>query len=116
MKANPITIDNYFTFGDMPTDRDHVTHNQEYIKGYWPDFNTEHLNFYKEVLVQAVSKGFERAVKTNSFHGFNKGINFIVCKKINDIILNKKWSKNEKLQLIERLNDFKKNIRYSDTM
>lgn len=116
VKANPISIENFFTFGDMPTDKEHVKHNQETFKNYWPDYNNEQLEFYKTSLVDAVSSGIRKAVMTNSFHGFNKGINHVTNLKINEIILNKKWSKNQKIQVIERLIELKKEIRYADAL
>lgn len=116
VKANPISIDNYFTFGDMPTDKEHVIHNQANSKNYWVDFNDEQLEFYKTSLVEAVSNGFRKAVMTNSFHGFNKGILHVTNSKINEIILNEKWTKSVKKQVIERLIEFKQDIRYADAL
>ncbi len=116
VKANPVSIENFFTFGDMPTDKKHVEHNQENFENYWLDCNDEQLEFYKTSLVESVSNGFRKAVMTNSFHGFNKGINYIANLKINEIILNKVWSKNQKTQVIERLIEFKKDIRYVDDL
>ncbi len=116
VKANPIEINNFFVFGDMPTDKEHVKHNQQVHKNYWPDFNDEQLEFYKDALVKAVSSGFGKAVMTNSFHGFNKGITHVMNLKINEIILSKEWSKNQKIQVIERLIALKKEIRYADAL
>lgn len=116
VKANPVSIENFFTFGDMPTDNEHVKHNQENFKNYWLDYNEEQLEFYKTSLVEAVSNGFRKAVMTNSFHGFNKGINHIANLKINEIILNKEWNKSQKTQVIERLIELKKEIQYADAL
>lgn len=96
MKANPISIENFFAFGDMPTDEEHVKHNQENFKDYWLDYNEEQLDYYKEVLVSSVIYGIKKAVKTDSFHGFYKGINHIVNMKLNEVLLEKKWTKSQK--------------------
>ena len=76
----------------------------------------EQLEYYKNVLVDAVIYGFEKAVKTNSFYGFYKGVNHIVNVKINLILENDRWTKNQKLQLIDRVIEFKKEIVYADTL
>lgn len=116
LQRNSAQIKNYIIFGDMPTDWTHISHNREIESDYWSDCNEEHLSFYKSSLVESVLFGFEKAYKINSFHSFVKGVNHIMNVKINGIIQHDNWSKNQKLQLIERLIEFKNEIKYDDVI
>jgi len=114
LQRNSAQIKNYIVFGDMPTDWTHIRHNRDIEANYWSDCNEEHLSFYKSSLVKSVLFGFEKAHKINSFHSFFKGVSYILNVNINDIIRHGNWSKNQKLQLIERLIEFKNEIKYDD--
>ncbi|ANQ50553.1 hypothetical protein MY04_3188 [Flammeovirga sp. MY04] len=109
-----VELNNFFVFGDMPTDKEHIEHNQKFREGFWSDYSLDHLEFYKSTLVESLSYGISNAISTDSFHGMFKGICLIVNKKINEVLFRDEWSKNEKLQLIERLVEFKNEIRYLD--
>lgn len=114
LQRSSAQINNYIVFGDMPTDWTHIKHNRGIKVDYWSDCNEEHLSFYKSSLVESVLFGFKKATNINSFHSFVKGINHIVNVKINEIIQHDIWSKKQKLQLIERLSEFKNEIKYND--
>lgn len=114
LQRNSAQIKNYIVFGDMPTDWSHINHNRDIEADYWSDCNEEHLSFYKSSLVESVLYGFKKAININSFHSFVKGINHIINVKINEIIQRDNWSKNQKLQLIERLIELKNEIRYNE--
>lgn len=116
IKANPVKIEDYIVFGDMPTDEEHVKHNQKVFPGYWADFELEHLEHYKRFLVDALSNGFRKAIQTDSFHGFTIGINHIVNDKTNEVIQNESFSINQKLQFIERLIEFKNEIYFENSL
>ena len=109
-------IDCYVTFGDMPTDWEHIRHNRDQDVNFLKDFEDEHLEYYKTVIVESVAEGFKNGVRTNSIIGIPKRISLIVNQKINDVILEQKWSKSQKLQMVELLNDFKKEIRYAQPL
>lgn len=109
-------IDCYVTFGDMPTDWEHIRHNRDQDANFLKDFEDEHLEYYKAVIVESVVEGFKNGVRTNSIIGIPKRISLIVNQKINDVILEQKWSKPQKLQMMELLNDFKKEIRYAQPL
>lgn len=109
-------IDCYVTFGDMPTDWDHINHNRDLDTDFLKDFEDEHLEYYKTAIVQSVVEGFNNGVRTNSIIGIPKRISLVVNQKINDVILEQNWSKAQKLQMVELLNDFKKEIRYAQPL
>ncbi len=116
MQGNPVTIKTFIVFGDIPTDWGHIRHNQDNDNSYWSECDDEQLDYYKNALVESAIYGFIKASKTDSFYGFYKGVTHIINKKINSIIENNKWKKNKKLQLIERLIDFKHEIVYADEL
>ncbi|HCX20468.1 MAG: hypothetical protein CMB80_05935 [Flammeovirgaceae bacterium] len=109
-------IDCYVTFGDMPTDWEHINHNRDQDANFLKDFEEEHLEYYKTVIVESVVEGFKNGVRTNSIIGIPKRISFVVNQKINEVILERNWSKPQKLQMIELLNDFKTEIRYAQPL
>jgi hypothetical protein len=116
IKANPITLKSFVVFGDMPTDKTHIEHNQENIHNYWTDYSDDQLDFYKETLVESFKNGLQFGYNSNSLKGFYKGAVFIINKKLNNIILSSTWNRNQKLQLIQRLVEFKNEIKYSETI
>jgi len=116
IKANPITINSFVVFGDMPTDEPHVKHNQANNKNYWTEYDESQLIFYKQTLVESFKNGLRFGYNSDSIEGFYKGVSFIINKRINYIILNSKWNRNQKLQLIERLIEFKNDIKYSESL
>jgi len=109
-------IDCYVTFGDMPTDWEHIRHNRDQDANFLKDFEDEHLEYYKTVIVESVVEGFKNGIRTNSIIGIPKRISFVVNQKINEVILERNWSKTQKLQMIELLNDFKTEIRYAQPL
>jgi hypothetical protein len=109
-------IDCYLTFGDMPTDWEHIQHNRDNNSNYLKDFKDEHLEYYKSSIVESVVEGIKNGVRTNSIIGIPKRISFIINQKINDVILGKKWSKSQKIQMIELLDDFKQEIKYAQSL
>ncbi|RED91641.1 hypothetical protein [Marinoscillum furvescens] len=109
-------IDCYVTFGDMPTDWEHIHHNRDQDANFLKDFEDEHLEYYKTVIVESVLEGFKNGIRTNSIIGIPKRISFVVNQKINEVILERNWSKPQKLQMVELLNDFKKKIRYAQPL
>jgi len=114
LQKNSSQITNYIVFGDMPTDWVHITHNQGEFPHFWNMCTDDQLDYYRSALVDAVISGFEKAIKTNSFYGFYKGVSYTVNVKINDIVRQRKWTKEQKLQLIERLVEFRKEIEYNE--
>jgi hypothetical protein len=46
LQRNSAQIKNYVVFGDMPTDWEHVKHNQDINNKYWTECNEEQLSFY----------------------------------------------------------------------
>lgn len=116
IKKYPINLNNYIVFGDMPTDKEHVKHNQNLNKDYWKTFNEEVLLFYMESLVDSVSLGFYKAVCSNSFIGFYKGFCRSINKRINIVINNSSWTKETKLDLINRLNKVKLELEYFEAL
>jgi hypothetical protein len=110
-------INNYIVFGDMPTDWEHIKHNRDNDARFWTECDEAQLNYYKSSLVESIISGFEKACKMHSFYGFSKGVGDALYKKVNDIILKHDfWKKNQKLQLIERLIEFKKDLRCNETI
>jgi len=109
-------IDCYVTFGDMPTDWEHIRHNRKQDVNFLKDIKNEHLEYYKSAIVASVIEGLKNGVRTNSIIGIPKRISFVINQKINDVILNRNWSKPQKLQIVELLNDFKKGIKYSQPL
>jgi hypothetical protein len=109
-------IDYFITFGDMPTDWEHIKHNRKINKNFLINFTDEHLEYYKSAIVESLVKGFQISYYTNSLVGIIKGLTLIINKKINEIILSKSWSNEVKFQMIELLNNFKKEIRYSQPL
>ncbi len=109
-------IDCYVTFGDMPTDWEHIRHNRDQDANFLKDFEDEHLEYYKMAIVQAVVEGFKNGVRTNSIIGIPKRISLVVNQKINEVILDRNWNKPQKLQMIELLNDFKREIKYAQPL
>ena len=109
-------IDCYVTFGDMPTDWEHICHNRDQDANFLKDFEDEHLEYYKSVIVESVVEGVKNGVRTNSIIGIPNRISFVVSSKINDVILGQEWSKSQKLQMIELLNDFKQEIKYAQPL
>ncbi|MBU2914843.1 hypothetical protein [Reichenbachiella agariperforans] len=109
-------IDCYVTFGDMPTDWEHIRHNRDQDADFLKDFKDEHLEYYKSVIVESVVEGVKNGVRTNSIIGIPKRISFVVNQKINEVILDQEWSKSQKLQMIELLNDFKQEIKYAQPL
>lgn len=116
IKRYPISLNNYIVFGDMPTDKEHVEHNQKLNKDYWKTFNEETLLFYIDSLVDSVSIGFYKANESNSFIGFYKGLCRSINKKINIIIDNSTWTKEIKLDIIERLVKVKLELEYFEAL
>lgn len=113
LQKNAVEINNYIVFGDMPTDWEHIRHNRDNISDYWSNCDDDQLEYYKTAIVDAVLVGFRQAYKTSSFHGLYKGIEYVVNVRINDIIIHENWTKDVKIQLIERLTEFKKDIKYT---
>ena len=107
-------INNYIVFGDMPTDWEHIRHNQDNDSRYWSECSNEQLSYYKNSLVESVIFSSEKACKMHSFYGFSIGIDHMLNVKINDIIGHIIWTKEQKLQLIERLIEFKKEMRCNE--
>lgn len=107
-----ISIGSSIVFGDMPTDNTHIKHNQELYKNYWTRYDNSQLEFYKNVLVESIIYGVSKGVSTGSLYGFCKGITHIVNKKINEVIRSEIWDRESKLQLIERIIQYKKDIKY----
>lgn len=108
---------NYFlTFGDMPTDWEHINHNRKFNKSFLESFKDEHLEYYKSAIVESFGNGLKNGFYTNSLVGVIKGLILIINKKINEILLSTSWSKEEKFQMIGLLNSFKKDIRYSQPL
>jgi hypothetical protein len=116
LKANPIIINSFVVFGDMPTDEPHVKHNQANNKNYWTEYDESQLIFYKQSLVESFKNGLHFGYNSDSIKGFYKGVCFIINKRINYIILKSTWNRNQKLQLIERLIEFKNEIKYSESI
>ena len=109
-------IDCYVTFGDMPTDWEHIRHNREQKINFLEDFKDEHLEYYKSAIVESVVEGIKNGVRTNSIVGVPKRISFVINQKINEVIFNRKWSKSQKFLIIELFNDFKKEIKYTQPL
>jgi hypothetical protein len=109
-------IDFFISFGDMPTDWKHIDHNRKINDLYLKHFKEEQLDYYKSAIVQSLVKGFKIGYNTNSLLGIIKGLTLIINKKISEIILTKSWGNEEKIQMIGLLNDFKKDIRYSQPL
>jgi len=109
-------IDCYVTFGDMPTDWEHIRHNREQDVNFLKDFKDEHLEYYKSAIVESVVEGIKNGIRTNSIVGIPKRISFVINQKINEVILDRGWSKPQKLQMVELLNDFKKEIKYTQPL
>jgi hypothetical protein len=109
-------IKNYIVFGDMPSDMEHVRHNQKYNCKYWTQCNEKQLSFYEKTIDEAVLNGLEKAYMTNSFYGLKKGVEHVVNVKINEIINNTDWTKTQKLQLIERIVEFKNDIKCNESI
>jgi hypothetical protein len=109
-------IDCYVTFGDMPTDWEHILHKRQNDVNFLIDFTDEHLEYYKSTIVEAVIEGLKNGFRTNSFIGISKRISFVVNQKINMVIFNQNWSKRQKIQLVGLLNDFKKDIRFAQSL
>lgn len=109
-------IDCYVTFGDMPTDWEHIHHNRDQDANFLKDFEEEHLEYYKSAIVESVVEGFKNGVRTNSIIGIPKRISLIVNQKINEVILDSDWSKTQKFQMIGLLNEFKSEIRYNQSL
>ncbi|QXP69227.1 hypothetical protein H0I29_11350 [Polaribacter sp. R2A056_3_33] len=116
IKANPVIINSFVVFGDMPTDEPHVYHNKANNKNYWTEYDESQLIFYKQTLVESFINGLRFGYNSDSIKGFYKGVSFIINKRINYIILNSTWKRNQKLQLIERLIEFKNEIKYSESI
>jgi len=112
IKKYPISLNNYIVFGDMPTDKEHVEHNQNQHRGYWKTCKEETLLFYMNSLVDAISIGFYKSIQSNSFIGFYKGVCRSINKQINVVIDSSTWTKEIKLDLIERLVKVKLEIEY----
>jgi hypothetical protein len=109
-------VDCYVTFGDMPTDWEHIRHNRKLDSNFLIDFEEEQLEFYKSAIVEAVVEGFKNGFRTNSIIGIPKRISFVINQKINEVILNLDWSKPQKLQMAELLNNFKREIKYTQPL
>jgi len=109
-------INCYVTFGDMPTDWEHIRHNRDQDADFLKDFQDKHLEYYKLAIVEAVVEGFKNGFRTNSIIGIPKRISFVVNQKINDVILHREWSKPQKLQMIGLLTDFKGEIKYAQPL
>lgn len=109
-------IDCYVTFGDMPTDWEHIRHNREQDVDFLKDFNDEHLEYYKSAIVESVVEGLKNGFRTNSIVGIPKRISFVINQKINEVILDREWSNPQKLQIVELLNNFKKEIKYTQPL
>lgn len=109
-------IDCYVTFGDMPTDWEHIRHNREKNTNFLNYFEDEHLEYYKSAIVESVVEGIKNGVRINSIVGIPKRISFVINQKINEVILDREWSKAQKLQMVELLNDFKKEIKYAQPL
>lgn len=110
-------IKNYIVFGDMPTDFEHIKYNQNNRnKEYWTECNFQQMNYYISTITEAALKGFEKVYNTNSFYGFKKGVEHVVNMKINEIINNNDWTKTQKLQLIERIVEFKNDIKCNESI
>lgn len=113
---NNITINSYIVFGDMPTDKEHIEHNRKNNPNFWNEYTDEHLDFYKKTITDSVAYGIEKAYSPNFFYSFSKRIKFIINKRINNVIFCSKYSKKQKLELIERLVEYKKEIQYIDAL
>lgn len=110
---NNAVINSYVTFGDMPTDWEHIRHNRVQDKNFLIDFKNEHLEYYKSAIVFSVIEGIKNGYRTNSIVGIPKRICFMINKKINEALLEKNWNKPQKLQMIKLLDEFKREIKYA---
>jgi hypothetical protein len=116
-KIRKISSINYFlTFGDMPTDWKHIIHNRDLDPDYLNGIKDEHLDYYKQSLVESIVAGLKNGIKTNSVDGIYKRIHLIINKKINEIILSQPWDVNLKHKMIELFTEFKNEIRYAQPL
>ena len=99
-----------YTYGSMKTEAINTW------KNFLKDFNDEHLEYYKSAIVESVVEGIKNGVRTNSIVGIPKRISFVINQKINEVILDREWSKSQKLQMVDLLNDFKKEIKYTQPL
>lgn len=107
------SIESYLTFGDMPTDWDHINYNRDLDATYLQDFQDKHLEFFKSSLVEIMIDGFRYGFESNSFISLVKRINVSVKKKINQVILSEDWSVDQKKQMIQLLVNFNTEMRYA---
>lgn len=112
VKSN-VSVDTFLGFGDMPTDWEHIEHIRQSAPQYLSEFKEEHLEFYKSVLVESVINGFLNISVRGSLRELYLGIKVVVNKKINEVLLNKQWSKAAKFQVIDLLNTYKNEIYYA---
>ncbi|WP_111672697.1 hypothetical protein [Algoriphagus litoralis] len=109
-------IDCYVTFGDMPTDWEHIRHIRDHEADFLKSFEEEHLEYYKSAIVESVVEGFKNGARTNSIAGIPKRISLVVNQKINEVILERNWNKLQKIQMVELLNNFKREIKYDQPL
>ena len=69
------------------------------------DFKEEHLIFYKDCITEVVL--YALGNKTPNLYNIYLKISHSISKKINSVIFNKTWNKNQKIQVIKMLSDLK---------
>src|SRR5690606_7672722 len=109
-------IHTYLAFGDMPTDWDHINHNRELEPTFLSEFAEDHLEFYKSTLVDVLIDGFQAGYKWDSLIAIPQQISRSISKKISDVIHRDSLSVFQKLQLIQLLVNFRREIKYAQSL